>query len=82
MVAHRGGRARGRGMYRGRGGNWRGRGGGRGGFNGQPRNSVFIPFTPFDLEHCATHFPKVATSETQVRSIFATTVHFYPSFLK
>merc|ERR1712088_1100096 len=68
MVAHRGGRGgpRGRGM---RGGMFRGRGRGgfnrgRGGFNGQPRNSVFIPFAPFDLEHCATHFPKVSTSET------------------
>jgi len=68
MVAHRGGRGgpRGRGM---RGGMFRGRGRGgfnrgRGGFNGQPRNSVFIPFAPFDLEHCATHFPKVSNTES------------------
>lgn len=52
----------GRGMFRGRG-NFRGNRG-RGGFNGQPRNSVFIPFAPFDLEHCGSHFPKVSTQES------------------
>jgi len=42
----------------------RGRGGGRGGhFSGPGRNSVFIPFAPFDLEHCAVQFPKVTTNE-------------------
>ena len=70
MVAHRGrGHPRGRGMrggmFRGRG-SFRGRGGGRGNFNGQGRNSVFIPFQPFDLELCQSHFPKVANTETTV----------------
>jgi len=42
----------------------RGRGGGRGGhFSGPGRNSVFIPFAPFDLEHCAVQFPKVTSNE-------------------
>jgi len=68
MVAHRGrGHPRGRGMrggmFRGRGA-FRGRGGGRGNFNGQNRNSVFIPFQPFDLELCQSHFPKVANTPT------------------
>ena len=72
MVAHRGrGHPRGRGMrggmFRGRGA-FRGRGGGRGNFNGQNRNSVFIPFQPFDLELCQSHFPKVANTPTTVSS--------------
>ena len=59
---------RGRGMMRGNPGRPspynRGRGGGRGGhFQGPLRNSVFIPFSPFDLEHCAVQFPKVTSNE-------------------
>lgn len=42
----------------------RGRGNGRGNFAGQARNSVFIPFTPFDLEHCGAQFPKVSNVES------------------
>jgi len=55
-----------RGHHRGSRGGFRG---GRGGFRGRggyhmQRNSVFIPFQPFDIEHCENHFPR-PVCETQ-----------------
>ena len=38
-------------------------GGFRGGRN-SARNSVFIPFQPFDIEHCEHHFPRIEQTET------------------
>jgi len=43
------------------------RGGRSGGFRGgrnSARNSVFIPFQPFDIEHCEHHFPRMETAES------------------
>lgn len=41
-----------------RGGYNRGRSGGYRGGRNSARNSVFIPFQPFDIEHCEHHFPR------------------------
>ena len=44
------------------------RGGRSGGFRGgrnSARNSVFIPFQPFDIEHCEHHFPRMETETAE-----------------
>ena len=56
-----------------RGGSFRGGSRGRGAFPGYNRggpgpggrNSVFIPFQAFDIEHCENHFPNLDNAEEQ-----------------
>ena len=56
-----------------RGGSFRGGARGRGAFPGYNRggpgpggrNSVFIPFQAFDIEHCENHFPNLDNAEEQ-----------------